>query len=205
MLDNILNRVRRGAERVQRRGEEVTQSARLRLEVFQLNRELDGLYARLGRSYHAGADLEVLQGIRDDIRRVDEEISARERLIQELGSDAGDHEAPSAPAAVVLTEVYATSDHPATTSTPPARTEPNVPAAVPPPQETTMTDRDTDRPLPTSPNPTVEYSDDLLVPGKATDEQGDDLGRESREKSYTHRNQIDEGREASQNPDPLDM
>ena len=91
MLDNILHQMRRSAERVQRRGEELTQSARLRLEVFGLSRELEGLYARLGRAYHAGADSEVLQGIQDEIRRVDEEISAREHLIQELGSDTEDH------------------------------------------------------------------------------------------------------------------
>ena len=85
MLDSILNTVRRGAERVQRRGEEVAHVARLRVEVFQLGRELDGLYARLGRSYHAGAEVEVLQGIRDDIGRIEDEIRARERLIEVPG------------------------------------------------------------------------------------------------------------------------
>ncbi|MEW6422512.1 MAG: hypothetical protein AB1511_12435 [Deinococcota bacterium] len=186
MLDNIFNQVRRGAERVQRRGEELTQSARLRLEVFGLSRELEGLYARLGRAYHAGADSEVLQGIQDEIRRVDEEISAHERLIRELGSDSGEHGGEAA-------------------SAPPVRTEQTMPAGAFPVQVTSMPDRESERPLPSSPNPTVEYSDDLLVPGKATGEQGDDLGRENREKSYTHRNQLDEGREASKNPDPLDM
>ncbi|GAA5502353.1 hypothetical protein Dxin01_02097 [Deinococcus xinjiangensis] len=85
MLDNLLSTVKRGAERVQRKGEEVAQVARLKMEVFQLNRELDGHYARLGRSYHAGAELDLLQGVREDIRRVEEEIQARERLIEELG------------------------------------------------------------------------------------------------------------------------
>lgn len=96
MLDNLLNSVRRGAGRVQRRGEEVAQTARLRLEVFQLTRELDGLYARLGRSYHGGADMAVLQGVREDIQRVDDEISARERLIQELAREAGEGGEPPA-------------------------------------------------------------------------------------------------------------
>lgn len=90
MLDSILNTVRRGAERVQRRGEEVAHVARLRVEVFQLGRELDGLYARLGRSFHAGAEVSVLQGVRDEIGRVEEEIRARERLIQELGDPPED-------------------------------------------------------------------------------------------------------------------
>lgn len=85
MLDNILNSVKRGAEKVQRRGEEVAQSARLRLEIYQLARELDGLYARLGRAYHAGADQAVLDELRDDVGRLNEEIESREQLIAELG------------------------------------------------------------------------------------------------------------------------
>lgn len=95
MLDNLLSTVKRGAERVQRKGEEVAQVARLKMEVFQLNRELDGHYARLGRSYHAGAELDLLQGVREDIRRVEEEIQARERLIEELGGTPDEPEAAS--------------------------------------------------------------------------------------------------------------
>ncbi|WP_291427115.1 hypothetical protein [Deinococcus sp.] len=97
MLDNILNTVKRSAERVQRRGEEVAQVARLKMEVFQLTRELDGHYARLGRAYHAGAELDLLQGVREDIRRTEEDIRARERLIDELGvtpDEAAGHEQP---------------------------------------------------------------------------------------------------------------
>ena len=89
MLDNILNTVRQGVEKVQRRGEEVTQVARLRVEVFQLGRELDSHFARLGRAYHGGAETDLLEGIRDEIRRVEADIESRERLIAELG-DAGD-------------------------------------------------------------------------------------------------------------------
>ncbi|MCP2015857.1 hypothetical protein L1280_003037 [Deinococcus sp. HSC-46F16] len=97
MLDNIFDTVRRGAERVQRRGEEVAQTARLRMEVFGLTRELDTLYARLGRAYHAGADAAILAGIQDDLRRVDEEISARERLIAELSAQEGGEEGGRVP------------------------------------------------------------------------------------------------------------
>ncbi|WP_197050751.1 hypothetical protein [Deinococcus sp. YIM 77859] len=129
MLDDILNRVRRGAERVQRRGEEVAQTARLRVEVFQLTRELDTLYARLGRSYHAGADPEVLGGLREEIRRVDEEIQARERLIEELSS-ARTEETERARDSAALPA----ADPPRTVPLSPT-SEPNTPAAVPPPHE----------------------------------------------------------------------
>ncbi|AZI41961.1 hypothetical protein EHF33_03670 [Deinococcus psychrotolerans] len=85
MLDNIFNSVKRGAEKVQRRGEEVAQSAKLRVEIYQLARELDGLYARLGRAYHADADQGVLDELRGDVERLNEEIASREQLILELG------------------------------------------------------------------------------------------------------------------------
>ncbi|EYB67594.1 hypothetical protein DEIPH_ctg035orf0037 [Deinococcus phoenicis] len=208
MLDNILNSVRRGAERVQRRGEEVTQSARLRLEVFQLNRELDALYARLGRSYHAGADLDVLQELRGDIRRVDEEISARERLLHELGSDpAGEgHEGESLPHLPAARGEEDRASRPAPslsvpTPGPLARTEPTVPAAVPPLQEPFMTHRDAENDVPTTPDPTVQHSDELLVPGDATASQG----TQAREQDFVRKHQLDEGRRASQDPDPLDQ
>lgn len=97
MLDNIVNVVRRGAERVQRRGEEVAQVTRLRMEVFQLSRELDAHYARLGRAYHTGAHLTDLQSIREDIRRTEEEKAQREHLISTLGEElsAGQHSSPA--------------------------------------------------------------------------------------------------------------
>lgn len=90
MIDNILNTVRQGVEKVQRRGEEMTQVARLKVEVYQLGRELEGHFARLGRAYHGGADQDLLESVREDIRRTEDEIRARERLISELGDDPGD-------------------------------------------------------------------------------------------------------------------
>ena len=99
MLDNILNSVRRGAERVQRRGEEVAQSARLRVEIYQLSRELDALYARLGRAYQAGSDQSVLNSVSADVRQLEEDIAARECLIAELGEAEDQADAVQAAAA----------------------------------------------------------------------------------------------------------
>ena len=85
MIDGFLSTLRKTGERVQRRGEEVAQGARLRLDIFQLGRELDALYARLGRAYHGNAEVSTLEEIRAEITRVDEEIAARELLMTELG------------------------------------------------------------------------------------------------------------------------
>ena len=87
MIDGFLNSLRNVGERVQRRGEEVTQAARLRLDIFQLGREQGEMYARLGRAYHGNASVSTLEEIRAEIARVDEEIAARENLITELGTE----------------------------------------------------------------------------------------------------------------------
>lgn len=96
MIDGLLGGLRRAGERVQRRGEEVAQATRLRLEIFQLGRELDALYARLGRAYHGHAAVSALEEIRQDIARVDGEISAREQLLSELGTVGPELESASA-------------------------------------------------------------------------------------------------------------
>lgn len=113
MLDNLLNTVKKGAEKVQRRGEEVAQVARLKMEIFQLSRELDGQYARLGRAYHDGKEVDILTGIREEIRHTEEEIKARERLITELGETPDprpdDTSIQKAPATTTPPESVATS------------------------------------------------------------------------------------------------
>ncbi|GGR51760.1 hypothetical protein GCM10008959_11320 [Deinococcus seoulensis] len=196
MLDNILNTVKRGAERVQRRGEEVAHATRLRMEVFQLSRELDGLYARLGRAYHAGADVEVLGGVREDIRRVEEEIRARERLITELGADPEqDMPGPATDTGLVSAATPANAPAP--------RTEPTVPAAVPHPTPEVRMTKDTDTPatVPTTPDPTVQHSDENLPLGDQTASMGNEAARDQMAR---HDNMIEEGKAASRNPDPLD-
>lgn len=142
MLDNILNTVRQGVEQVQRRGEELTQVARLKVEVFQLTRELDGHFARLGRAYHTGADRDLLSGIQDDIRRTEADIRNREALIAELG-DEGEESVEGTSGTVTLDKdsgplVVAPTPQsqvsydtaPQTTQSPAAQPSPQQPAAL---------------------------------------------------------------------------
>jgi hypothetical protein len=211
MLDNILNSVRRGAERVQRRGEEVAQVTKLRVEVFQLTREQDGLFARLGRSYHAGADVSVLESVQEDIRRIDDEISARERLIQELNTAAAE---PVEGGSVVRQEAGAQ-----TPPTYPAATEPTVPDAMPRPTQSVQTSavqpssvqfsketqpmtQSDDKTTLTNPNPTVEHSDEKLTPTDKAAGVGDEAARD---KLYRRPNHLEEAENASKHPDPLDL
>ncbi|GGL91789.1 hypothetical protein GCM10010840_32400 [Deinococcus aerolatus] len=247
MLDNILNSVKRGAERVQRRGEEVAQVARLRLETFQLGRELEGHFARLGRAYHAGAEKDTLGGIQDEIRRVEQEISARERLISELDEepkpdgemtvyspdgtaqqDPRQQDTVQQPAASAASPVQPNNRPNFIGAAPVGATEPNIGAAVPHPNQegSTMTNprpdkerleqqrgeinlNQTDRSHHdasqgdyTSPDPTVQHADELLEPGDST--AGVALEAE-RDKVFRHDNMVEEGKRASENPDPLDL
>gem|GEM_PF-2442444 len=120
MLDNILETVRRGVERARARGEEVAQVTRLRFEIYQLNRELDGLYGRLGRAYHAGSDPSVLRSIQDEIHRVDEEIAAREQLVTELNTHHGtaeEHAHGASAAANHAGPTVTRAEHPTTPAT----------------------------------------------------------------------------------------
>lgn len=54
----------------------------------------------------------------------------------------------------------------------------------------------------TSPDPTVQHADELLKPGDDT--AGVALEAE-RDKVFRHKNTLEEGKRASENPDPLDM
>ncbi|WP_425146752.1 hypothetical protein [Deinococcus sp.] len=118
MIDSLLLRLRRSGERVQRRGEEVAQSARLRLDIFQLGRELDTLYARLGRAYHGSATVGVLEEIRADIKRVEDEIVARERLMNELTTA---QTAPTETTTLQTVALQVTGTPPASQSVPPVQ------------------------------------------------------------------------------------
>ncbi|KQR36196.1 hypothetical protein [Deinococcus sp. Leaf326] len=191
MLDNILDTVRRGAEKVQRRGEEVAQVARLRMEVFQLGRELDGTYGRLGRAYHGGAQPDQMAELQTEIRRLEAEIQARERLITELGS------VPDEPGTQRVEPAYPVATPTATAA---STTAYNTPAAVPHPgQEVpSMTKND----VPTTPDPTMQHSDERLVPGDKTASQGNEAARDE---MVRHRETIEEGKASSKNPDPLDL
>jgi hypothetical protein len=197
MLDNLLNSVRRGAGRVQRRGEEVAQTARLRLEVFQLTRELDGLYARLGRSYHGGADMGVLQGVREDIRRVDEEISVRERLMEELARNPdGAQDRPDATgnaAAEVPRMAYRVGPA-ATPVDVSASSEPTIPDATPRPDQAPPPE------VPHIPAPAPQRSDETLVFGASSGGQEAD----AYQKEVKHEHELEEARSTRKHPDPSD-
>ena len=257
MIDGFLNTLRKTGERVQRRGEEVTQAARLRLDIFQLGREQGEMYARLGRAYHSNASVSALEEIRAEIARVDEEIAAREKLIAELGADVKETAATgpsSAEPGVNLSKaagpapVSPVTVDPVTVSpiiTGPATTAglPHTPVEAPTAlsvwrekEATRMTEQDKTGSLTTGPatdatgRPDGENADptttaggdphsspyasrtgqatspleagtgDKLQPGPNTASTGNEAAREE---LFRHKNHLEEGKRATENPDPL--
>lgn len=109
MLDNLVDTMRQGAARVQRRSEEVAQSARLRVEVFQLKRELESKFAELGRSYYQNAAGNVLSDLQDYIRSLEEEIASREHLIEEIGATPEEEKSVQSASGAIVSHVHGSS------------------------------------------------------------------------------------------------
>jgi hypothetical protein len=61
--------------------------------------------------------------------------------------------------------------------------------------------KDTDTPIPTTPDPTVQHSDEKLPLGDQTASMGKEAARDDMTR---HQNTIEEGKAASRNPDPLE-
>jgi len=214
MIDGFLNTLRKTGERVQRRGEEVAQAARLRLDIFQLNRELDALYARLGRAYHGNASVASLEEIRAEIGRVDEEIAARERLLTELGADLQDPaEVPAGPVdlkkspapAAGRASPFAVSAPTAElqgAATPAARTPQDAQTALSVWREkeaTRMTD-DHSSAQDRVTNPNEAGTGEKLQPTGNTASMGNEAARDGMAR---HDNHLKEGELATRDPDPL--
>ncbi|ADV68219.1 hypothetical protein [Deinococcus maricopensis] len=205
MLDNILNTLKRGVDRARVRGEEVTQAARLRVEIYQLNRDLDGLYARLGRAYHGGADVATLTPIREEIARVDGEVAARERLLAELNARmpaddvtaSGDADVTVITTAPVAARVWAEKQGADVAVG-------NAPAFVPTTSGGVNMTKDNEHVVrdidtPATGDPVVDNSDHKMPPGP--DRAGVAL-EEERERAFRQPNRLHEADVVSKNPDP---
>ena len=227
MIDSFLHGLRRTGERVQRRGEEVAQSARLRVDLFQLNRELDALYARLGRAYHGSAAVSVLEDIRADIARVEDEITGRERLMAELTSVPAETARVPAEPGKKAASPFAVTLAPAPTDPQPAQTALSVWREK---EATRMTELKqgpvtdaTGRPDGENADPTTTAGGDphnnpltrhqnaptdphesgqgdKLEPGDKTASMGNEAARDE---MFRHDNTLKEGAMATLDPDPL--
>ena len=210
MLDNVFSSVRRGVQQARVRGEEAYQTTRLRLEIFNLNREQDLLFGRLGRAYHGGADVAVLAQIQTELRRVEDEIRGREALIAELSHPAAPAPAtPVTPTTLVIGPGHLTPPGPVvptapdplgtraaamsadpTRSVPGGEVEPSDPAQGVEPADSPDVQRK------------VEEGNERTDPPSTLDRPGQP--QEDRQRDPIRQAELREGQMATEHPDPLD-
>lgn len=85
LLDNLKKNLSKGYEFAREKGELGARVARVRLDILNLNRERDVLFARLGRSYYFGRnDSSALEPIVRELERVHATIRDRESVLAQL-------------------------------------------------------------------------------------------------------------------------
>jgi hypothetical protein len=101
LLDNLLETVKKGVEVAREKGEQGVNTARLHLEIANLNRERDGFYQRLGRMYVQNPnDHALLDPLVDEVKRVGLEIEEREAALIKLGETPQSAKAGGTPGVV---------------------------------------------------------------------------------------------------------
>ena len=85
LLDNLKKNLSKGYEYAREKGELGARMTRVRLDILNLNRERDVLFARLGRSYYFGRnDSSALEPIVRELERVHATIRDRESVLAQL-------------------------------------------------------------------------------------------------------------------------
>lgn len=89
VLDSLKETLLSRTEGLRQRGEQLAHTAKLKMEVMSYSRDLESLYARLGRAYHHRKDAEILHLIEQEIRQLEADIALRERQLesQEVGAE----------------------------------------------------------------------------------------------------------------------
>jgi hypothetical protein len=85
LLENFKKNLSKGYEYAKEKGELGARVTRVRLDILNLNRERDVLFARLGRSFYFGRnDSSALEPIVRELERVHATIRDRESVLAQL-------------------------------------------------------------------------------------------------------------------------
>lgn len=86
LLDDIAGGLKKGLDFAKEKGELGAKIAQLRLDLVNLGRERDGLYARLGKMYFTNReDTARLEPVIAELQRVLAEVRKREEALDKLG------------------------------------------------------------------------------------------------------------------------
>lgn len=86
-FDDLAGKLKQGLETVQKKGGEAATVAKLRYELFNLNRDLEGQFNKLGKAVFEGHDFVANEAIKLEITRIKAEVLKLETAIRETGED----------------------------------------------------------------------------------------------------------------------
>ncbi len=128
LLDDIAGGLKKGLDYAKEKGELGAKIAQVRLDLVNLARERDGLYARLGKMYFTNRDDTArLEPIIVELQRVLAEVRKREEALDKLNEKPDETPAPTAHVEVphVTSSVQTPSEHaPSTDPTDGTKTHP---------------------------------------------------------------------------------
>ncbi|WP_034345107.1 hypothetical protein [Deinococcus misasensis] len=84
-LDNLAKGLKSALDVAKTKGEEAAQYSKLRYEIFQLNRDLEATYSKLGKQVFNANTLEGTGEFFAEVRRLQAEIAQKEEDLREIG------------------------------------------------------------------------------------------------------------------------
>lgn len=132
-LDNLAKGLKSALDVAKTKGEEAAQYSKLRYEIFQLNRDLEATYSKLGKQVFNANTLEGTGEFFAEVRRLQAEIAQKEEDLREIGQK--NPEAAEAAEAAIQAEAQASGQ----TYTPQAAADSGT--QNPTPVDTTKSDK----------------------------------------------------------------
>lgn len=84
-LDNLAKGLKSALDVAKTKGEEAAQYTKLRYDIFQLNRDLDTVFGKLGKQVFTANTLEGTGEFFAEVRRLQAELAQKEEELREVG------------------------------------------------------------------------------------------------------------------------
>lgn len=84
-LDNLAKGLKNALDLANTKGKEAAQYTKLRYDIFQLNRDLEATYSKLGKQVFNSNTLEGTGEFFAEVRRIEAEIAQKEEELREIG------------------------------------------------------------------------------------------------------------------------
>jgi flagellar hook-associated protein FlgK len=86
-FDDIAKTLKQGLDTASKKGGEMAQAARLRVDLFNQNRDLESAYNKLGKAVYTGADALEQSALRLEIDKMKAEVARLEQELRDIGED----------------------------------------------------------------------------------------------------------------------